>query len=87
MPSSPPKKRVSIRDAATTNSPSPSVIMAKTVPARFVVTEPKMMPKSRPPAAPNTGTSGMGTGRPALMSRISMNRDVAAQPEVDGMPE
>ncbi len=45
--------------------------MAKTVPARLVVTEPKSTPKRSPPAAPNTGTSGMGTGRPALISRIA----------------
>ena len=72
MPSSPPKKPVSMREAATTSSPSPSVIMAKTVPARLVVTEPKRMPKKSPPAAPKIGTSGIGTGSsPELMSRIA----------------
>ena len=70
MPSSPPKKRVSIKEAATTSSPSPNVIMANTVPARLVVTEPISTPKKSPPAAPNSGTSGIGIGSPALIKRI-----------------
>ena len=45
--------------------------MAKTVPARLVVTEPMRRPKKSPPAAPKSGTRGMGTGMPALMRRMA----------------
>ena len=87
MPSSPPKKRVSMSEAATTSSPSPSVIMAKTVPARLVVTEPMRRPKKRPPAAPKIGTSGIGTGQPRVDEPHRVDGDVAAEAEVHGVAE
>ena len=38
MPPSPPKKSGNISEQANTSSPMPSVIIAKVVPARLVVT-------------------------------------------------
>ncbi len=71
MPSSPPKTLGSMNVAAYTSSPTPSEISAKIVPAFFVVTEPNTMPASKPPAAPASGTSTTGNGKPWLMSRMT----------------
>ena len=70
MPSSPPKIPGSMNVAAYTSSPTPSEISAKIVPALLVVTEPNTIPASSPPAAPASGTSTIGSGRPWLIARI-----------------
>ena len=76
-PSSPPDKLRNIRDAAKTSSPTPSEISANTTPARRVVSAPNSMPKKRPAAAPASGTSGIGSPKPALIARMTW---IAAKP-------
>ncbi len=53
-----------ISEHAATSSARPSEIMAKTVPARRVESQPKTMPKNRPARPANSGTSGSGIGKP-----------------------
>ena len=71
MPSSPPKRPGSMNVAAYINSPTPSEISAKIVPALRVVIAPNSRPPSSPPAAPASGTSTIGSGRPWLIARIT----------------
>ncbi len=47
-----------------TSSPMPSEIIANTVPARLVITQPMIIAKTRPPIPPNNGMNGSGIGQP-----------------------
>jgi hypothetical protein len=69
MPSSPPNRPSKINARETTNSMTPSVIMAKAVPPRRVDTLPNRMPKKRPPSPPTSGSSATGNTSPLSIQR------------------
>ena len=62
MPDSPPNTLRRISDDEATSSPMPSEIIAKTVPARLVMTQPTTIAKASPPRPPISGMKGSGIG-------------------------
>ena len=63
MPDSPPNTLRRMSDDDATSSPMPSEIIANTVPARLVITQPTRIAKARPPMPPTRGMKGSGTGQ------------------------
>ncbi len=55
MPDSPPNTLRRISDDEATSSPMPSEIIANTVPARLVMTQPTTTAKAMPPMPPISG--------------------------------
>lgn len=72
MPASPPNTERRINDEDATNSPMPSEIIANTVPARFVITQPITNAKTRPPTPPNNGMKGSGIGQSCATTAFIM---------------
>src|SRR5258708_6210031 len=65
MPASPPNNAGNIGAIEATISPTPSEIIANIVPARRVVTPPRISPAARPPSPPISGSTTMSQAPPA----------------------
>ena len=76
-----------IRDDEATSSPIPSEIIANTVPARLVITQPTTTAKPSPPIPPNRGMKEAGSAIYVRPPHSSCEREEATEAVVNGVAE